>query len=112
MTSHPTPEDVLPEQRLMQAILISAISDAAGQAADNYTFKRPGQAGQLQHEARAWIESDPDFDMVCELAGWSPIFVRRHALAFIDSGRRKPKLARNGGPHSKPRRQPRQDKAA
>lgn len=83
-----TPEAALPYRRLCQAIIVQAIRDAAYPPAD---ARRPNEAARNQSRALTWIETpNPDFNEVCEGAGFDPRTVRKHALEFIESGKPMP----------------------
>lgn len=88
-----TPEDALPERRLMQAIILNAIGDATGRKSD---CRRPNQVENDRRDAIRWFaEAGFDFRRVCEFAGMHPDMVRRLALDFIASAEPMPRVARN-----------------
>lgn len=65
---------------LWTAVLARAITDALGIA----TGAQKGTAGRVvERHARAWLSaSNPDFRLVCELAGYDPAYVQRRLPAM------------------------------
>jgi len=87
-----------PERRLMLAVLLTAIVDAAG---ENTGTTTPRTRNVVRGTALGWIkDASPDFHAVCELAGLDPLYVRRAALDFVASERaapRTPRVSVSGG---------------
>lgn len=77
----------------MQAVILTAIADACGQPTDSCS----AAATEANHRrALSWItDAGSDFRSVCELAGLDPETVRKHALAFIESGQAFPRTRRD-----------------
>jgi hypothetical protein len=101
--------DATPERRLMLAVLLTAILDAAGKNTGTTT---PRTRNVARGTALGWIkDADPDFCAVCELAGLDPIHVRRAALDFIESGKPIPRVPRvpisGGAPRGRKQKAPR-----
>jgi hypothetical protein len=87
-----TPHNVIPEQRLMQAVILNAIADACGQPTDT---GKPAEIEVYQRRARMWIDdAGSDFRGICDLAGLDPKTVRKFALAHIESGKPFPRVNR------------------
>jgi hypothetical protein len=87
------PRSPTPEQRLLQAVILTAIADASGRASGRPT----GDAGN-KRRALAWFnDAGSDFREVCEGAGLHPDTVRKFALAFIASGEPFPSIRRTNG---------------
>lgn len=81
-----------PERRLMLAVLLTAILDAAG---ENTATTKRRERNVVRGTALGWIkDAGPDFRAVCELASLDPLHVRRAALDFIASDRPAPRLKR------------------
>ncbi len=81
-----------PERRLMMAVLLTAILDAAGKS-DGTVFRN---RDIVQASALGWIkDGGQDFLDVCHLAGVDPHHVRRRSLDFIDSGKPMPRMRRH-----------------
>lgn len=90
-----TREDCLPERRLMQAVILTAISDAIATKGDN---RRPNRIEFDQEIALRWFtEAGPDFEQVCDWAGMHPHMVRRLVLEFVASNQAIPRINRNTG---------------
>lgn len=93
-------DDATPERRLMLAVLLTAILDAAGKNTGTTT---PRTRSVARGTALGWIkDAGSDFRVVCELAGLDPMHVRRAALEFIESGKpipRVPRMPISGGAH-------------
>lgn len=90
-----TPEDFLPERRLMQAVILNAIGDATGRKSDN---RRPNHVELDRRDAIRWFtEAGADFRDVCEIAGIHPDTVAMLALAFIESKEPMPRVMRQAG---------------
>lgn len=84
--------EATPERRLMLAVLLTAILDAAG---ENTGTTAPRERNLVRGTALGWIkDASPDFRAVCELAGLDPLYVRRAALEFIASERSAPRTNR------------------
>ena len=84
--------DATPERRLMLAVLLTAIVDAAG-GNSGTTVARTRDL--VRGTALGWIkEGGEDFQIVCDLAGLDPCHVRRAALEFIASNRELPRTVR------------------
>ena len=91
-------ESSLPERRLMQSVIITAISDARGDTRD----RRPERVEADRDAALKWItEAGRDFREVCDLAGLDADCVRTYALAFITTGNSFPRA------QPQPRKRPR-----
>lgn len=90
--------DATPERRLMLAVLLTAILDAAG---GNTGTTTPRERNAVRGTALGWIkDASSDFHAVCEIAGLDPAHVRHAALEFIASERtapRTPRVAVSGG---------------
>jgi hypothetical protein len=85
-------ESSLPERRLMQSVIITAISDARGDTRD----RRPERVEADKRAAISWItEAGADFREVCDLAGLDADCVRTYALAFIASGDKFPRAQKH-----------------
>lgn len=98
-----TKDAALPYQRLCMAIIVQAIRDAIGIPADT---RRANETARNQHRALVWIKvPNPDFNEVCEGAGFDPATIRKRALAFIGSKEPMPRLSR-GGETRERKRQP------
>ena len=90
-----TREDCLPERRLMQAVILNAISDAV---ASNGDSRRPKRIEFDQEIALRWFtEAGPDFEQVCDWAGMHPDMVSRLVLEFVTSNQAIPRMNRSAG---------------
>lgn len=90
-----TREDCLPERRLMQPVILNAISDAIAKNGDS---RRPNRI-EIDHEiALRWLtETGPDFEQVCDWVGMHPGMVQRLALEFVMSNQAIPHMHRSAG---------------
>lgn len=85
-------ESTLPERRLMQAVILTAIADACGSAVQG---RRDFIIEADKRDAIRWLsEAGHDFQRVCELAGLHHETVRKFSLAFIRSGDAFPRVHR------------------
>lgn len=89
-----TAEDALPELRLMQAVIVNAIMDAAARD-DRASTHRLNRTEAERRRAIQWFEeAGPDFQMVCQLAKLDPGEVRKRVLSFLASERSKKAVRR------------------
>jgi hypothetical protein len=70
------PDDV--HRSLWAAVILMALQDATRKA-------KTTDARRIKAEARGWfVDAGGDFHRVCQMAGFEPSWVRRHALAILD----------------------------
>lgn len=72
--------EVCPEQcrALFRSVIIQALRDAAGAIGTGAEMKEKGARDQARRQARLWFDvSDPDYVMVCDLAGVDPVRLQR-----------------------------------
>ena len=71
-----SPAGLVPERRLMLAVLESAVNDFR-----TYTMVATGRGRQLFMEVAAWFNSSTtgpfDFEGICEATGLAPDFIRK-----------------------------------
>lgn len=79
---------VIGERRLMLAIVLEALNDAAGTPR---AATRAAEKEVHKQRARSWFEAGgEDFRLVCQMAGLEPSRFQADALAFIASGKPMP----------------------
>jgi hypothetical protein len=86
-----SPADLVPEKRLMLAVLESAVNDFR-----TYNMIPTGRGRQLFMEVAAWFDSSTtgpfDFEGICEATGLDPDFIRsRLAVQTKDNAEVSPK---------------------
>jgi hypothetical protein len=78
--------DLVPEKRLMLAVLESAVNDLR-----TYTVVATGRGRQLFMEVAAWFNSSTtgpfDFEGICEATGLDPDFIRSRLAVGIEGER-------------------------
>lgn len=80
-----------PEQRLMMAIITTAVADILGTG----PVSHPSERERYRREALNWFENDSrDFRYVCQVAGLEPEHVRKSVLEFVASGKPMPRTTR------------------
>lgn len=86
-------DPVIPgERRLMLAVLLTAIMDAAGENTGTTTRR---ERDLVRGTALGWIrDGGEDFETVCDLAGVEPRQVRRAAFDFIAGDKEIPRTKR------------------
>ncbi|MES2983925.1 MAG: hypothetical protein V4735_01910 [Pseudomonadota bacterium] len=68
------------EPGLWRAVITQALMDAASRS-------RKSEARRSKHDAIAWLLTDsPDFEAVCDNAGFDPGYVRRRAREALARG--------------------------
>ena len=67
--------DWMPERRLWQAVILQAIADACNEAWRHELERK---------QAITWLQGGKGFIMVCDMAGWSPDYVKEKFQQKMD----------------------------